>query len=96
MQQMMKYLSEDSLPYPIGSIVFFIADEGIMRGTVQNITIRITKHDVIRTWEVAALDADGERITKHLSVGRLAFSLDHILEQAEKYHPAFKATVEHA
>ena len=83
------YLS-DHLPYAVGTRVFFPHGSGICSGVVDGILVRITKDQVEKEWHVKSVTEHGETFIECLEQNQLAIDLEHAVELAAEYLPAFK------
>lgn len=81
--------SEENIPYPCGTDVFFITEYGISRGKVESIQINISAKEVKRHWVIKEQTGDGQN-THLLKLDKLAVSVEHAVALAAKKLPAFE------
>ena len=81
--------SEENIPYPCGTDVFFITQCGISRGQVKGIQISIDANEVKRNWIIKEPIIDGENM-HILTLDKLAVSIEHAVAVAAKNLPAFE------
>ena len=77
--------SLDAMPYPPGSIVWYITNDSIKRGEVVAIAVHITKEETKIEWHVAE-PSKGEDVAgkiHHIQRGGLSFSLQNMEQIAQ-------------
>jgi hypothetical protein len=81
-----------NMPYPVGSIVWFVAKDSIKRGEVFGIASHVTKQGIKTEWHIAepTRQKDEAIIMHHVDVNGLAFDLENMGEKAQAKSWAFR------
>lgn len=81
-----------NLPYPVGTVVYFVCEQGIKRGEVVAIVCHVSQKGIAREWHISEPQkgADYARIVHHVDINGIAYSLENMADKAQAKNWAFR------
>ena len=80
------------MPYPVGTVVYFVCEDGIKRGEVVAIVCHVSQKGIAREWHISEPQkgSDNTRLVYHVDINAISCSLENMAEKAQAKNWAFR------